>query len=154
MLATPMVARFQSSAASSSATETLKLVRSRSFKLRTTWRLSLIDCAASMWSSRVRNAMGIQFRVSASSFAQSQKLPAAQITRNLKLETGNSKLLNHCFRGDPLRGECLDHVAGFDIAIVRDRDAALHAIGDFLGVVLEAPQRSDLALEHDYVVAQ
>ena len=44
-------------AASSSATETLKLVRSRSFRLRTTWRLSLIDCAASMWSSRVRKAI-------------------------------------------------------------------------------------------------
>ena len=43
---------------------------------------------------------------------------------------------------------------GLDVAVVRDRDAALHAVGDFLGVVFEAAQRSDFAFEHDDVVAQ
>src|ERR1051326_4050291 len=43
---------------------------------------------------------------------------------------------------------------GFDVAVVGDRDAALHAIGDFFGIVFEATQRSDFALEDDHVVAQ
>src|SRR5271169_2159223 len=57
MLTTPSVAWFHNTLASNSATATLKWARSRSFRLRTTWRLSLSDCAASMRSSRVRKAI-------------------------------------------------------------------------------------------------
>ena len=41
-----------------------------------------------------------------------------------------------------------------DVTVVCDADAALHAIRYFPGIVLEAPQRSDFALEDDHVVAQ
>src|SRR5256885_14523601 len=58
MLTTPTVARCQRSVCSSSATDTLKLPRSLSFKLRTTWRLSLSECAPSMRISSVSEAMG------------------------------------------------------------------------------------------------
>src|SRR5579864_4630687 len=141
MLTTPIVARFHRPLASSSAMETLKLARSRSFKLRTTCRRSLSDCAASMWSSRVRKAMGIQFSVLSS-----------QNTEQLRTE--NRKLLSDHFRRDALGDKRFDHVPGFDVTVVRNRDAALHAVGDFLGIVFKAAQRVDLALEHDHVVAQ
>src|SRR5579863_3685094 len=130
MLTTPMVARFQSSAASSSATEMLKLARSRSFRLRTTCRLSLSDCAASMCSSMVRKAMGMQFSVPSSQFSETTQLR----TENRELRT---RLCDY-FRRNPLGNERLNHVASLDVTVVCDRDAALHAVGDFLGVVLEA----------------
>src|SRR5437868_8935378 len=53
-----MVARCHRSVSSSSATPTLKCARSLSFKLRTTWRLSLSECAPSMRISRVSEAIG------------------------------------------------------------------------------------------------
>src|ERR1700729_1891895 len=140
-----MVARFQSSAASSSATATLKLVRSRSFILRTACRRSLIDCAASMCSSSVRKAMGIPFS------APGSQLSAA--ARTEKPRTENS-FLRHNFRCDALGSKGLDHIAGFDVAIICDRDAAFHAVGDFFGIVLEAAERSNLAFEHDDAVPQ
>src|SRR5437879_7327551 len=62
--------------------------------------------------------------------------------------------LSNYFRGNSLGGECLNHVADFDVAVVGDRDAAFHAVSDLAGIVLEAPQRSHLALEHLHVVAQ
>src|SRR5580692_10048152 len=132
MLTTPIVARFHSSAPSSSATETLKLVRSRSFRLRTTCRLSLIDCAASMWSSRVRKAIKGSFEYPVSSFPFRRK----EMEGNQKPET----VLSDHFRGDALGHERFDDVPGLDVAVVRDRDAALHAVGDFLGIVFEAAQ--------------
>src|SRR3974390_418366 len=152
MATTPTVARFHNSAASSSATDTLKLVRNRSFMLRTTWRRSLTDCAASMWSSRVRKAMGMRFRVSGFEFRTNSN--PAGCRESWKPETGNSKLLRVHFGCNPLGGEGFNYVAGLDVAIVRDRDAALHTVGDFLGIVFEASQRSDLAFEHDNIVTQ
>jgi len=65
-----------------------------------------------------------------------------------------SHQLRHHFRGHALGHECLDHVANFDIAVVCNRDTALHAVGDLAGVVFESAQRSDLAFKGDYVVAQ
>src|ERR1700683_5686691 len=124
-----MVARFQRRAEASAATETLRLVRSRSFILRTACRRSLIDCAASICSSRVRKAMGIPF-----SAPRSQLSEAA---RTEKPSTEHS-FLRHNFRCDPLGSKGLDHIAGFDVAIICDRDAAFHAVGDFFGIVLEA----------------
>src|SRR5581483_11572939 len=50
--------------------------------------------------------------------------------------------------------EGLNHIAGFDVAVIRDRDTALHAVGDLFGIVLEAAQRSDLAFEDDHVISQ
>src|SRR5450755_2225001 len=145
MLTTPTVARFQSSAPSSSATETLKPVRSRSFMLRTAWRRSLIDRASSMWSSRVRKAMGIQL------------VPVLGSQQNRSASTENRELrtcLRDHFRSNPFRDESLDHVARLDVAVVRDRDAALHAVGHFFGIVFKAAQRSDFAFEHGDTVAQ
>src|SRR5580700_2925447 len=108
MLTTPMVARFHTGLGSSSATETLKLPRSRSFRLRTTCRLSLSDCAASMWSSSVRKAIKGSFR-----------FPVLTL-RHWKLETRNWKpaLSNH-FRGNSLGRESFDHVADLDVSIIR-----------------------------------
>src|ERR1039458_1326934 len=59
MATTPRVADCQSSLGLSSATETLKLLPRRSFRLRRTWRRSLRECASSMRSSRLRYAMGM-----------------------------------------------------------------------------------------------
>src|SRR5437763_16492721 len=108
MLTTPMVARFHSSAASSSATETLKLVRSRSFKLRTTWRLSLIDCAASMWSSRVRKAI----------IRRSQGLGCRSQKNQPLVPDPQPLLLHHGFCRDPFCGKRFDYIARFDVAVV------------------------------------
>src|SRR6202166_2965109 len=140
MLTTPIVARFHSSAASSSATDTLKLARSRSFKLRTTWRLSLIDCAASMWSSRVRKAI-MQWSVASGQWPEKLPFDWPLITDHWAL------FLSDYFRGNPLGHKGLDHVADFDVAVVGDRDAALHAVGDLFGVVFKAPQGSYFTFE-------
>src|ERR1700690_1164320 len=45
-------------------------------------------------------------------------------------------------------------VTDFYVAVVRDRDAALHTVGDLASVVFKAPQRTDFAFEHHHVVAQ
>src|SRR6185437_1534319 len=50
--------------------------------------------------------------------------------------------------------ECLDHIAYLHVAVTGDRDTALHSVADFRGVFLEAPQRSNLTLEHLHVIAQ
>src|SRR5579871_389277 len=126
MLTTPIVARFHNSAASSSATAMLKLARSLSLRLRTTCRRSFNDCAASMWISSVRNAITSEAGVS----------------------------LRQRFRGDLLRYKCFNHIAGFDVAVIRDRDAALHAIAHLAGVVFKAPQRADFASENYRVVTE
>src|SRR5271170_8007432 len=62
--------------------------------------------------------------------------------------------LSNYFRGNPFRSKSLDHISNLDVAVVGDRDAALHAIRNLAGIILEAPQRSHLALEHLHVVAQ
>ncbi len=49
--------------------------------------------------------------------------------------------------GQFLRGEGFDQVAFLEVAEAAEADAALHAVGDFAGIVLEAFERSDLALE-------
>ncbi len=47
--------------------------------------------------------------------------------------------------GHLLCGEGFEKIAFFQIAVVGDADAALHAVGDFARVVLEALERGDLA---------
>ena len=47
-------------------------------------------------------------------------------------------LLRHCFRGNSLGGEGFDRIADFDVPVVGDGDAALHAVGDLAGIVFEA----------------
>src|SRR4051794_2410232 len=48
--------------------------------------------------------------------------------------------------------EGLDDVVRLDVAVVRERDTALEALGDFLRVVLEAAQARDFAgPDHDAV---
>jgi len=44
------------------------------------------------------------------------------------------------FGGDSLGHESLDHIAHFDVAVVGNRDAALHAVADFAGIIFEAAQ--------------
>src|SRR5437763_16766607 len=113
MLTTPMVARCHISPSSSSATDTLNFARSLSFSLRTTWRLSLSDCAPSMRSSSVRCAIG-----------------TGQIYRQIKrarLSPRSEQLVRRLsseFRGDLLHAEGLDHIAHFDVAIICDADSA------------------------------
>src|SRR5690348_9977565 len=109
MLTTPMVARFHNSALSNSATDTLKLVRRRSLRLRTTWRRSFSDCAASMLSSRVRKAI-IQSLVV-------RYWSLAEVFR----QRPTTKLGDH-FGGNTLSDERFDHVANFDIAVIGDGD--------------------------------
>src|SRR5581483_4584932 len=53
---------------------------------------------------------------------------------------------------DPL--EALDLVAGLDVVVLLDADAALHAVAHFVDVLLEAAQRFQFALEDHHVVAQ
>src|SRR5271167_5149717 len=64
------------------------------------------------------------------------------------------RFLNEGFGCYPLGDEVLDDIPDFDVAVVRDRDAAFHAVPHLANVFLEAPHRADLALEHDHVVAQ
>src|SRR5215470_17518351 len=109
MLTTPMVARFHNSAPSSSATETLKLLRKWSFRLRTTWRRSLTDCAASIWSSRVRKAI---IQGLGSRDRGSEKLTLAPDLCN--------PALRDYFRCNARSGEGLNHVVDLNVAIVRD----------------------------------
>ncbi len=47
--------------------------------------------------------------------------------------------LHKRFGGDALDDEDLDHVPDFDIAVVRNRNAAFHAGANFADIFLEAP---------------
>src|SRR5512142_1528719 len=65
----------------------------------------------------------------------------------------------HCylhadFGGDLLSDERFNDVADLNIAVVLDADAAFHAITDFADILLETPQRGDLAFEDHHVVPQ
>src|SRR5579872_56388 len=151
MLTTPTVARFHNPLASSSATATLKWARRRSFKLRTTCRLSLSDCAASILSSRVRKAIIERRRRSAVVGRWQNLAPEVPTTDDKRPMTIS---LRHRFSGDFFSGEGFNHVADFDVSVVGDGDAAFHAVGDLAGIVLEAAKRPDFAFEDDHVVAQ
>src|SRR5229473_1002548 len=76
-----MVARCHKSVASISATEILKALRRRSFTLRTTWRLSLSECAASMRSSSVRYAIGIGKNLNAEQQCKQRELKNVSIAK-------------------------------------------------------------------------
>src|ERR1700730_2436277 len=140
MLTTPRVARFQRLEESSSAMDTLKLARRRSFRLRTTCRLSLSDCAASMRSSRVRKAI-----IGSSVVSRRQTHVASR--PGGKRQPTNGLCLRHGFRCDAFGDEGFDHIADFDVAVVGNRDAALHAIGNLAGIVLEPAQGAAFVLE-------
>src|SRR6185369_4527385 len=80
--------------------------------------------------------------------ASREELASLRMTKLMTLP------LRHHFCRNSLGHESLDHIPGFDIAVVGDRDAALHAIGDLACVVFEPAQRANLTLEDDDVVAQ
>src|SRR5437660_1538907 len=103
MLTTPRVARCHRSDGSSSATATLNLARRRSLRLRKTCRLSLSECAPSMRSSMVRKPMGIK--------------------QGNFTDRSTAQGLRHDFSGDALGDEALNHVAHFDVPIIRDGNA-------------------------------
>src|SRR5215208_5706221 len=56
--------------------------------------------------------------------------------------------------GDALHRKDFDHVADLQVVVILQADAALEAGLDLAHVVLEAPQRADLAFEHHHVVTQ
>src|SRR5579862_4843826 len=145
MLTIPIVARCQRPFGSISATDTLKWARSRSLRLRTTWRLSFRECAPSMHSSRVRKAINSSLKRCGGTMPP--QYPAGR-------RRYFSRLSGAQFDGDALGGEGFDHIAHLHVTVIRDRDTALHAVAHFAGVVLEAAERSDFALVHDHVVAQ
>ena len=79
-----------------------------------------------------------------------------QLRADLVADAGRSGSLGACHTGgrDALDDERLDDVADLDVVVPLEADAALEA-GLHLGhVVLEAPQRADLALVDDDVVAE
>src|SRR5215472_8859530 len=139
MLTIPIVARFHRLEESSSAVATLKCARRRSFKLRTTCRLSFKDWACSMRRSRVSEAIISPCRGSRS-FSNQESLPR--------------RPSHHHFRRDALGDKGLDHIPYLNIAVVGDGDTTFHAVRDLADIVLKAPQRANLALEHDHVIAQ
>src|SRR5258708_10876848 len=62
--------------------------------------------------------------------------------------------LSDYFRGYSLGYEGFNRVADLDVAVVGDRNTALHAVGNLAGIILKAAQRAHLAFEHLHVVAQ
>src|SRR5208337_3889971 len=66
----------------------------------------------------------------------------------------SGSFLNERLGRYPLGNEVLDDISHFDVAIVGDGDAAFHAVPHFADVFLEASHRTDLAFEHNHVVAQ
>ena len=56
--------------------------------------------------------------------------------------------------GNFLDLERFDHIAFANIVIVFDGHAALKAVADFADIVLEAPERPELTLIDDHVIAQ
>src|SRR3984885_9550667 len=58
-----------------------------------------------------------------------------------------SRLLSSQLSSDPLGDKCLDGIAYLDVIEVGNAHAALHAVGDFAGIVLEALEGRELALE-------
>src|SRR5580704_167290 len=86
-----------------------------------------------------KNGPGLEFR-------SQKKLPPNPSSLAL--------LLRDHFRRDPLRDERLDHVASLDVAVVRDRDTALHAARHLRNIVFHAAQRTDFAFENHRVIPQ
>src|SRR5258708_38913500 len=64
------------------------------------------------------------------------------------------RFFRNYFRGNPFGHKGLDYITDLDVAVVGDRDAALHAVCHLAGVVLKASQRTNFALEYLYIVAQ
>src|SRR5690242_1479890 len=63
-------------------------------------------------------------------------------------------ILSNYFRSDLFCGKSFDHVSDFNIAVVSNRNTALHAVSDFAGVVFKAAQRTDLAFKDHNIIAQ
>src|SRR6516164_6072333 len=177
MLTTPRVARCQALLGSISATATLKRVRRPSFTLRTTCRLSFSDWAPSIRISSVRYAIMLCAETKSrklASLTSATPGPGCQLEmsspragrgtnrdRSLRqhphlrpITACGEEVLSERFRRYPLDHERLDDVAGLDVTVVGDANAAFHAVAHFAGIIFEAPQRAHLALEHDHIVAQ
>src|SRR5215469_177374 len=148
ILTIPNVARCHASLGSSSATATLKRVRKPSLTLRTTWRLSLSECAPSIRISSVRCAIMDAYR-----YTKSRK-PVSQYEKPFRNDCLNRCGLGECFLGHPLGDKRFDHVPGLDVTVVGDADSALHAVAHFAGIILEAPQGCDFTLKDNHIVAQ
>src|SRR5438105_6689214 len=145
MLTRPIVARFHRPSESNSATEMLKLLRSRSFRLRSTCRLSFRDCACSILNSRVRDAIMQSFVVVVSRWQK-------QLMTN---DNRPATTLGNYLCRNALGSKRFDDVAHLYIAVVGDGNTALHAVADFAGIIFEAAQRAHFAGEdHDIVTQQ
>src|SRR5260370_8381606 len=62
--------------------------------------------------------------------------------------------LSNYFRRNTLGSKRLDHIADLDVAVIGDRDTALHAVRHLAGIVLETPHRSHLPLHPFHIVTQ
>src|ERR1700756_2659101 len=62
-------------------------------------------------------------------------------------------LLSSQLSSNTLGYECLDRIADLDVVEVGKAHAALHAVGDFAGIVLEALEGRELALEDLFSIA-
>src|SRR6266446_6614315 len=62
--------------------------------------------------------------------------------------------LREHFRRNLLSHERLDNIARLEVAVILDGNAALHAAAHFTHIILESPQRADLAGMHHDVIAQ
>src|SRR5258708_26678707 len=125
---------------SSSATATLKSLRSLSFKLRRTCRLSFSDCASGMCSSRVSRPTGMWH-----SGGQSSGLFLA----------GGPAALSGGFRSAHLaNAEAFQDIADLDVVEIGDARPAFEASADFAGIILESPQRVELRRVDDRPIAQ
>src|SRR5512141_2700589 len=94
-------------------------------------------------------------------FRRGSRTSRGSICERMRCACSATRLARGTSRGIPLRaardlepGETLDLVAGADVVVLHDADAALGAGAHFAHVVLEAPQRVELALVDDHVVAQ
>src|SRR3954466_10658651 len=104
----------------------LNLDLNRSFKRRTTIRLSFSECASGMCTSRVRSAMTV----------------------------GTIPHLAGACGLYAFHEEGFDGISDLEIIVIVNADTAFISAGHLRHVVLEALQRSDLAFEYHHVIAQ
>src|SRR5690348_5023348 len=95
------------------------------------WRLSLRECDSSSRSSRIRTP-------TEGTGQNSREWTRMQTNKDLCSFVFIR--LNKSFGSDALGGERFDDVAGFDVVVVRERNAAFEAGFHFARVVLEALQ--------------
>src|SRR5436190_1921694 len=130
----------------------LKVWRRRSRRDFTTALLSLSDCAYSMWISKSATATTmVRWRMTDGRW---QNRDATRALALSAIRHRPSAIRSRQRRLQLLGLERFDHVADLDVLEPLDADAALEALPDLGHIVLEVPQRADLAFVDHAVVAQ